>query len=80
VLVRDRTKKAFINIAVRGNEDTISLSRKFDLCEIQVVRLDGTNGKKNGGVAKRVRARVDSALSGFQDSDIILSALPARDK
>jgi hypothetical protein len=57
---------------MRGKEEISNILRKYDFTDIQVVHLDRTKPKGNRAAAKAFAAKVDSALAGFQDSDIIL--------
>jgi hypothetical protein len=73
-------QKGFFNIVMRGKEDLISFLRKYDYNDIQVTVLDRTKQGANRAIAKAFAAKVDKALTGFQDSDVILVALTVRHK
>ena len=62
------------------NEQVSNIFRKLDFTDIKLVHLDRTKGKANRATAKAFAAKVDSALSGFQDSDVILLALTVKHK
>jgi hypothetical protein len=65
---------------MRSREDIISILRKYDFSDIQLVRLDRTKPKGNRAVAKVFAAKIDKALSGFQDADVVLVALTVKHK
>lgn len=65
---------------MRGREDLISFLRKYDYTDVQLTVLDRTKQGANRTVAKTFAAKVDKALRGFQDSDVILVALTVRHK
>jgi cupin superfamily acireductone dioxygenase involved in methionine salvage len=73
-------QKAFINIVMRSKEEISNILRKYDFTDIQMVHLDRTKPKGNRATAKTFAAKVDSRLSGFQDSDVILLALTVKHK
>jgi hypothetical protein len=60
---------------MRSIEQLISILRKYKFTEIELKVLDRTKPKGNRAAAKAFAATVDAALSGFQDSDVILVAL-----
>ena len=64
----------------RRKEEISAVLRKYDFTEIQMVHLDRTKAKGTRATAKAFAANVDSALSGFQDSDIVLIALTVKHK
>ena len=63
-----------------GKEQISTILRKYDFSDIQVVHLDRTKSKGNRTAAKSFAAKVDSALAGFQDSDVYLVALTVKHK
>jgi hypothetical protein len=73
-------QKAFRNIAMRHKEGIMSIPRKYNLTDIQVVHLDRNKRKGNRTAAKAFAAKVDSRLAGFQDSDIVPVAVSVNHK
>jgi hypothetical protein len=65
---------------VPGIESLISLLRKYNYTDIQLKVLDRTKPKGNRATAKAFAAKIDTALSGFQDADVILVALTINHK
>jgi hypothetical protein len=65
---------------MRSREDIISILRKYDYSDIQLVHLDRTKSRGNRASAKVFAAKIDKALSGFQDADVILVALTVNHK
>jgi hypothetical protein len=61
-------------------EQLSSLLRKHTFTQIQVLHLDRTNPKGNRSAARAFAAKIDAALSGFQDSDVYLVALTVNHK
>ena len=65
---------------MRSKEQLNTILRKYDFSDIRVSVLDRTRARTNRADAKAFAAKVDTALSGFQDSDIILVALTVKHK
>jgi hypothetical protein len=65
---------------VPGIEQLYSLLRKYKFTDIELKILDRTKPKGNRAAAKAFAAKVDAALSGFQDADVILVALTVNHK
>ena len=63
-----------------GKEQVNAILRKYDFSDIRVMVLDRTKAKTNRADAKAFAAKVDAALAGFQDSDVILLALTVKHK
>ena len=63
-----------------SREDIVSILRKYDYSDIQLVRLDRTKPNGNRAAAKVLAAKIDKALSGFQNADVILVALTVKHK
>jgi galactitol-specific phosphotransferase system IIB component len=63
-----------------SKEQISTILRKYDFSDIQVVHLDRTKSKGNRAAAKAFAAKVDGALSRFQDSDVYLLALTVKHK
>lgn len=63
-----------------GIEQLYSLLRKYKFTDIELKILDRTKPKGNRAAAKAFAAKVDAALSGFQDADVILVALTVNHK
>jgi hypothetical protein len=73
-------KKSFRNVSVSDTKRIQTLLQKFDFSEVQVLHLDRTKPKGNRAAAKAFAAKMDAALSGFQDSDVYLVALTVNHK
>jgi hypothetical protein len=65
---------------MRSKELLSSFLRKYDFSDIRVAVLDRAKAKTNRAAAKAFAAKVDAALAGFQDSDVILVALTVKHK
>ena len=65
---------------MRHKEEITNVLRKYDFTDIQVVHLDRTKPKGNRAAARAFAAKVDAAVVGFQDSDVILVALTVKHK
>lgn len=65
---------------MRSIEHLYSFLRKYSFSDIRVTILDRTKAKTNRADAKAFAAKVDAALAGFQDSDVILLALTVKHK
>ena len=65
---------------MRSIEQLYSFLRKYSFSDIRVTILDRTKAKTNRADAKAFAAKVDAALAGFQDSDVILLALTVKHK
>lgn len=65
---------------MRHKEGIMSILRKYDFTDIQMVHLDRTKPQGNRAAAKAFAATVDSKLAGFQDSGIILVTLTVNHK
>ena len=63
-----------------SKEQLNAILRKYDFSDIRVTVLDRTKAKTNRADAKAFAAKVDAALVGFQDSDVILVALTVKHK
>ena len=63
---------------MRSIEQLYSFLRKYSFSDIRVTILDRTKGKTNRADAQAFAAKVDAALAGFQDSDVILLALTVK--
>lgn len=73
-------KKAFGKVAVSAIESLISILRKYNYTDIQLKILDRTKPNGNRAAAKAFAAKIDAALSGFQESDVVLVALTVKHK
>ena len=65
---------------MRSIEQLYSFLRNHSFSDIRVTVLDRTKAKTNRADAKAFAAKVDTALAGFQDSDVILVALTVKHK
>jgi galactitol-specific phosphotransferase system IIB component len=65
---------------MRGKEQVNAILRKYDFSDIRVTVLDRTKAKTNRADAKAFANKTDAALTGFQDSDVILVALTVKHK
>jgi hypothetical protein len=65
---------------MRSKEQLSNILRKYDFSDIRLTVLDRTKAKTNRADAKAFAAKVDTALAGFQDSDVILVALTVKHK
>jgi hypothetical protein len=74
------TNKSFRNVAVSDTKHIQSILQKFNFSDAQVLHLDRTKPKGNRTAAKAFAAKIDKALSAFQDSDMILIALTVKHK
>jgi hypothetical protein len=63
-----------------GKEQLSTILRKYEFSDIKLVHLDRTKAKVNRATARAFAAKLDSALSGFQDSDVYLLALTVKHK
>ena len=74
LLILERT------LAMHGKEQLSTIIRNYDFSDIRVTVLDRTKAKTNRADARAFAAKIDSALTGFQDSDVILVALTVKHK
>jgi len=74
------TKKSFGKVAVSDTKHIQTILQKFKSSDVQVLQLERTQPKGNRAAAKAFAAKIDKALSGFQDSDLVLVALTVNHK
>jgi hypothetical protein len=65
---------------MRAKDQLSNILRKYDFSDFRVAVLDRTKARTNRADAKAFAAKVDTALAGFQDSDVILLALTVKHK
>jgi hypothetical protein len=70
----------WVALTLTDKQQVNNILREYDFIDIQVVHLDRTKPKGNRAAARTFAGKVDSRLSGFQDSDIILVALTVNHK
>jgi hypothetical protein len=75
-----QSRKAFLNVVPRDIRLVQGILTKYNLSKIALIRLDRTKPKESRSKAKSFANQMDRALSGFQDSDVVLVALTVRHK